>query len=317
MDNDRLFTVVSFLNVDGDVTTDTTHTVITTINRGKDTTLDSQGDITLDVGLIRSAKHILDFTTLTAGRHGNIDVSCRQGFITISGTVQVYNAQGTVGTCRLLHIRTTNSSSGIATTKGLTDGSALQQDIGVMRHISTGISLIARTIVNFITTVTATKDITNFESTYDIDIAKGHRGCITATIDFIDADVRTSVDNHLRLLSEFCLAGVNIIICLIVFFWHVISEVTTAIDGLKLEFTLNVAIGTICALGTFDGNRYLTLRRTIQVVTSKHATMLGNIFHTTRDGLNIVCKGCSIDGDSNISINHGLQCTMFSIIARM
>ena len=52
LDNDRFVTVISLFDVDGNITTNTTHSVVTTIDRSEDSTDDIQRYITLDVCLV-------------------------------------------------------------------------------------------------------------------------------------------------------------------------------------------------------------------------------------------------------------------------
>ena len=66
LDNNRFVTIICLFNIDGDITTDTSHTVISTINGREDTTLDSQRHTTRDIGLIRATKDVLDLAVVTA-----------------------------------------------------------------------------------------------------------------------------------------------------------------------------------------------------------------------------------------------------------
>ena len=85
-------------------------------------------------------------------------------------------------------------------------------------------------------------------------------------------------------------------------------EITATIDALDLKFALDMVAGAVSPFSGIDSNRHLTFRRTIEIVATEDATMLGHVFRATADVFYIVGKGCGsssiTDSHLNVAINH-------------
>ena len=220
--------------------------------------------------------------------------------------------QGTVGIGLLPYVRIPDGTFCVASAEGLADSAAPEHDIGITGHVGSRIILPGAVLVYLVTAVAAAEDVAYLEGTLYDDIGDGYVGCIATSIHLADAGGRTTVDNHMRPLSEL---GVSVVA-----YGDVVCEVAAAIDGYNLEITLDVA-AAIDSAGLVHLDCHRSLGRAVDVVTAKHATVLGSILATAVEVLNVVGEDCAVDGYSHIAIDicghgcHSRRVAFFSLSA--